>query len=344
MPRGSKKKGPNLRDVSRAAGVSVATVSRVLNMPDVVNKDTRERVEAVIEKLGFVRSAAALAINSGRTRLLGALIPTLESDIFSLTVSSMEQTLVEHGFSLIVATTDDDPETEARKAKELVDVGVEGFFITGVTHDDAFYDLLRRTQVPALAISYFDESYHLPTVGYDNRLAAEIACVHLKALGHQRVAVIHGPLTGNDRNRARVDATHAALKEHSCWFFEEPISVAGGVAAAKRVMDQIGRVDAIFCMSDVMAFGVLHELHRAGKAVPGDVSVISIHNLPASEFTYPPLTTVDLPARQMGQRAAERLAQWVENDVRPTSLCLDMHLVERGSTAPFGGSKSSGWD
>ncbi|MEM6587102.1 MAG: LacI family DNA-binding transcriptional regulator [Pseudomonadota bacterium] len=335
MPRGSRKKGPNLRDVSRAAGVSVATVSRVLNSPHVVNKDTRERVEAVIEELGFVRSAAALAINSGRTRLLGALIPTLESDIFALTVSSMEQTLVQHGFSLIVATTDDDPETEARKARELVDVGVEGFFISGVTHSDAFYDLLRRTRVPALAISYFDETYHLPTIGYDNRLAADIACTHLRELGHDRIAVIHGPLTGNDRNKARVDATRAALNAQSCWFFEEPISVAGGVAGAKRAMDQIGQFDAVFCMSDVMAFGVLHELHRAGLSVPGDVSVVSIHNLPASEFTYPPLTTVHLPARQMGQRAAESLARWVEDDMRPTSTCLGVHLVERGSTGPF---------
>ncbi|MEO1285218.1 MAG: LacI family DNA-binding transcriptional regulator, partial [Pseudomonadota bacterium] len=99
MHREPKKKRPNLRDVSRAAEVSVATVSRVLNTPEVVNKDTRSRVEAVIEELGFVRSAAAFAINSGRTRLLGALIPNLESDIFSLTVSSIEQTLVEYGFS-----------------------------------------------------------------------------------------------------------------------------------------------------------------------------------------------------------------------------------------------------
>lgn len=332
MARGSKKKRPNLRDVSRAADVSVATVSRVLNTPQVVNKDTRARVEAVIEELGFVRSAAAFAINSGRTRLLGALIPTLESDIFSLTISSIEQTLVDHGFSLIVATTDDDPEKEARKAKELVDVGVEGFIVTGLEHSDALHDLLRRTQVPTVAISYFDETYHLPTVGYDNRMAARTACQHLKDLGHKRIAVIHGALTGNDRNVARVEATRAALSAEQCWFFEGAISVAGGVDALRRAVADHGPFDAIFCMSDVMAFGVLHELHRMGLSVPGDVSVVSIHNLPASEFTYPPLTTVNLPARQMGRCAAECLARWVEDDIRPTPICLDTHLVVRSST------------
>ncbi|MEO0747064.1 MAG: LacI family DNA-binding transcriptional regulator [Pseudomonadota bacterium] len=331
MHREPKKKRPNLRDVSRAAEVSVATVSRVLNTPEVVNKDTRSRVEAVIEELGFVRSAAAFAINSGRTRLLGALIPNLESDIFSLTVSSIEQTLVEYGFSLIVATTDDNPDKEARKAKELVDVGVEGFFVTGVDHSDALYDLLRRVQVPAVAISYFDQDYRLPTVGYDNRLAATQACAHLIELGHQRIAVVHGPLTGNDRTKARVDATRDALSAQGCEFFEEPISVEGGVAAARRALAQSGSLDAILCMSDPMAFGVLHELHRCGVSVPKDVSVVSIHNLPASEFTHPPLTTVHLPARQMGKRAAECLARWVEHDERPSAICLDTYLVQRSS-------------
>ena len=207
----SKKKKPNLRDVARAAEVSVATVSRVMNTPEVVNKDTRDRVQGVIEELGFVRSAAARAINSGRTRLFGALIPTLDSDIFALTVNSIEQTLVEFGLSLIVATTDDDPDKEARKAQELLDVGVEGIFLTGVDHGDALYELLQRTRVPTVAISNFDADYHLPTVGYDNRLAAEIACAHLLELGHRRIAVVHGPRSGNDRTAARIDASSAAL-------------------------------------------------------------------------------------------------------------------------------------
>jgi len=330
-----------LRDVSREAGVSVATVSRVLNTPEVVQKDTRARVEAAIENLGFVRSAAAFAINSGRTRLLGALIPTLESDIFSLTINSIEQTLVDHGFSLIVATTDDDPEKEARKARELVDVGVEGFFLTGVEHSDMLYDLLRRAQVPALAISNFDSNFRLPTVGYDNRWAAKTACAHLIDLGHERIAVVHGPLMGNDRTKARVEAARETLGAQNCWFFEAPVSVAGGVAAAHRALAETASLDAFLCMSDVMAFGVLHELHRCGLSVPKDLSVASIHNLPASEFTHPPLTTVHLPARQMGKRAAECLARWVEHDERPTAICLDTHLVRRSSTLSAGNISGS---
>ena len=332
MHREPKKKRPNLRDVSRAAEVSVATVSRVLNTPEVVNKDTRSRVEAVIEELGFVRSAAAFAINSGRTRLLGALIPNLESDIFSLTVSSIEQTLVEHGFSLIVATTDDDPDKEARKAQELLDVGVEGIFVTGLDHGDALYALLHRTRVPTVAISFYDAAYHLPTIGYDNRAAADLACAHLIELGHKRVAVVHGPLAGNDRTLARVDGARAGLADKTCGLYETELSVEGGVNAVRRIMRHTLRCDAIFCLSDVIAFGVLNELLRLGVSVPNDMSVISIHDLPAAEYTVPPLTTVHLPARQMGCKAAESLAAWVEHDVRPPPLHLASRLIVRGST------------
>ncbi|MEM7596971.1 MAG: LacI family DNA-binding transcriptional regulator [Pseudomonadota bacterium] len=328
----SKKKKPNLRDVARTAEVSVATVSRVLNSPDVVNKATRDRVEGVIAQLGFVRSAAARAINSGRTRLLGALIPTLDSDIFSLTVNSIEQTLVEHGLSLIVATTDDDPEKEARKAQELLDVGVEGIFVTGVDHSDALYEILQRSRVPTVAISFYDAGYHLPTVGYDNRVAAEMACAHLMELGHARVAVVHGPLSGNDRTQARIDGTRAALAGKSCRLYETDLRVEGGVKAVQQIMQDTPRCDAIFCLSDVMAFGVLNELLRMGVDVPRDLSVISIHDLPASEYTFPPLTTVHLPARQMGRKAAESLAAWVEHDVRPDPVHLASRLVVRGST------------
>lgn len=327
-----KKRRANLRDVARAAEVSVATVSRVLNTPRVVNKDTRARVEAVIEDLGFVRSAAARAINSGRTRLLGALIPTLESDIFALTVNTIEQTLEEHGLSLIVATTDDDPDKEARKAQELIDVGVEGIFLTGMHHSDALYEILRHTRVPTVAISCFDEDYALPTVGYNNRKAAQLASAHLLDLGHSRIAVIHGPLQGNDRTLDRLDAARATLSNVACSFHETELSVAGGVTGARDVLAQSVRPEAILCLSDVMAFGVLIELHRAGVDVPAEISVISIHDLPASEFTHPPLTTVHLPVRQMGRRAAESLAQWVETDTRPQAIGLDTYLVERGST------------
>jgi LacI family transcriptional regulator len=186
------KKRSNLRDVAKAAGVSVATVSRVLNAPALVSGETRDRVLSVIETLHFVPSAAARAINSGRTRMVGALVPTLDNAIFARFLSSLEEGLGNFGLSLVVATTDGNDETEAAKAERLVNIGVEALIVSGITHSARFDELIQRTQLPAVATSYFDPAYHLPTVGYDNAAAAALALDHLIALGHRDIASFMG--------------------------------------------------------------------------------------------------------------------------------------------------------
>jgi LacI family transcriptional regulator len=333
MPSRPPKTRANLRDVAKTAGVSVATVSRVLNTPALVRAETRSRVEAVIEDLGFVRSAAARAINSGRTRILGALIPTLDNDIFSLTINAIENRLVDFGFSLVVATTDDDQEKEARKAQELLDIGVEGFFLTGVMHSDALTALLNRARRPAVTISCYDPSCPWPTIGYDNRHATRLAYDHLTDLGHQNIAVLHGPVAGNDRTQARLDAIGEEQGPRRHGFFETELSVAGGAQAFRRSAQEALRYDAYLCLSDVLAFGVLNEVQRQGLSVPQDVSVIGIHDLPASSETFPRLTTVHLPAATMGRHAAESLAQWVSDDIQPGAHYIEARLVERETTA-----------
>lgn len=327
------KRRANLRDVARLAGVSVATVSRVLNTPSLVHLKTRTRVEAVIEELGFVRNAAARAINSGRTRILGALIPTLDSDIFALTISAIEKRLVDLGFSLVVATTDDDLHTEARKAQELLDNGVEGFFLTGTSHCDPLYKIIERSRVPTVAISCFDPSFRLPTIGYDNHYAATLAYEYLVSMGHQRIAVVHGSAADNDRTSSRLEAIASLRADRLHGLYETEFSVAGGAAAARRVLQASQRYTALLCLSDVLAFGALHELHREGLAVPDDMSVMGIHDLPAAKETFPRLTTVHLPVDEMGNRAAEALARWVVENQRPDPFLINSHISKRETVA-----------
>lgn len=326
------KRRANLRDVAHRADVSVATVSRVLNSPEVVKQDTRRRVEAAIEELGFFRSAAARAINTGRTKILGALIPTIDSDIFALTIEAMENRLADFGFSLVVATTEEDPDKEARKARELLDIGVEGLFIPGVTHSEDLHALIARSNVPTMAISYYDPGYHLPTVGYDNQEAARVALDHLLELGHRRIAVIHGPTEHNDRTRARLDGTRTEAPGVTLTYFETELTVAGGCKAVAQSLAGDLAFDAYLCVSDVLAFGALFELQRRAIAVPSDASVMGIHDLPISEVIEPHLSTVRLPAREMGLKAAELLAAWVEDGSRPEPVYFPTKLVVRQST------------
>lgn len=313
--------------------MSVATVSRVLNSPDLVQKATRERVQKTIDALGFVRSAAARAINSGRTQILGALVPTLDNDIFAITLNAMENRLVELGFSLVVATTDEDPEKESRKAKELLDNGVEGLVLTGKSHTNALFEMLERRYIPAVVISCFDKGFRLPTIGYDNHKAATLAYQHLISCGHEDVVIIHGPSESNDRTQARLDAIAELQGGHIRRAVETELSVAGGAQAVRRLLDQETECDALLCLSDVMAFGALYELNRAGKLVPEDLSVMGIQDLPAAAETYPRLTTVHLPVQQMGRQAAEGIAHWVVHQERPSPIEVQSTLVNRETVA-----------
>ncbi|MEM7463419.1 MAG: LacI family DNA-binding transcriptional regulator [Pseudomonadota bacterium] len=328
-----EKKRANLRDVAKASGVSVATVSRVLNSPSVVSEKTLTRVQKVIEELRFTPSAAARAINSGRSRFVGALIPTLDNAIFAGFLEGLESQLADSGLSLIVATTNDDPEIEFSKAQELLNIGAEGLIISGISHSQALEKLVDRTQLPTIAISYYDPQYHLPTVGYDNRASARIAIEHLRSIGCQRVAVVHGPTLNNDRTRTRVDELHQNAGLIALEYFEADISVQSGAKTAKAILASDKQWDAILCLSDVLATGALFELLRHNIRIPEDMAIMGMEDLPSSASTYPRLTSVDLQVREMGVASASALANWIEHHERPESIKLEASLNVRQTTA-----------
>ncbi len=326
------KKRANLRDVAKAAGVSVATVSRVLNSPSAVSERTRSKVEEAIERLSFVPSAAARAINSGRTRFVGALVPTLDNAIFSRFLDALERQLRAHQLSLLVATTNSDESTEAEKAKELLQIGAEGFVVVGISHSQAFHEMTERAKLPVVATSFFDPKSALPTIGYDNAKAAQLALKHLEDLGHQKIAVVHGPRQGNDRTQARLAGIEAAAHRVQIDCFETVVSTRGGVDVVERIRQASDLPDAILCLSDVIAMGTLFGLQKNEIRVPEDVSLMGLDDLPGSELLVPALTTVHLPVSRMGALAADALGRWVEQGERPESVLIEARLVPRNST------------
>ncbi|WP_170406477.1 LacI family DNA-binding transcriptional regulator [Ruegeria arenilitoris] len=326
------KKRANLRDVAKAAGVSVATVSRVLNEPGIVKRDTLEKVQKAIADLRFVPSAAARAINSGRTRFVGALVPTLDNAIFARFLAALERKLSEDGLSLIVSTTESEPAVEAIKAKGLVDIGAEGLIVTGATHSDEFHSLIERTMIPTIITSYFDGTNPLPTIGYDNKAAAQLALQHLIELGHRQITVVHGPVHNNDRTLARLSGLRSVHWEGQFTTVETDISLRGGAEAAVRIVGNSAKTDAILCLSDVVALGVLFGLQSKGISVPEEISLMGLDDLPSSAVAVPSITTVHLPVSRMGERAAIALARWISTQERPEAEMLEAKLIERNST------------
>ncbi len=295
---------------------------------------TRERVLAAIDELGYFPNAAARAINLGRTRIIGALVPTLDNAIFARFLDGLENRLADYGLSLVVATTGEDPDAETVKARALMNVGAEGLIVSGITHASGFLDLTTNARIPVVAISHFHADYVFPTIGYDNRASAELALRHLHGLGHRDIAIIHGPKRHNDRTRLRISALENLRLPGSLECQEAEISIEGGCRAAGRALARAVRPTAFLCLSDVLATGVLYELQRRGFDVPRDISVTGMEDLPSSEFVFPALTSVRLPVADMGTRAAEAIANWVESGQPPDPLKLPVELVSRSSTGP----------
>ena len=332
MTRALTKKRSNLRDVAARAGVSVATVSRVLNSPDKVATETRNRVEAAITQLRFIPSAAARAMNRGRSGTVAALLPTLDHSIYARVVNGLETRLAEKGLSLIVAQTGDDLQMELRRAREMVDIGAEALIVAGVTHDAGLYALMEQAQIPVVAISYFDRYARLPTVGYDNAAAARLAAAHLGELGHREIAVLHGPVATNDRMRQRKATLEMGDFDLVFRFLEVPISVEGGHAGVSELLYWQDRPTALLCFSDVIAHGAMARLQAEGWSIPGDVSVIGMEDLEGSRFTHPALTSVALSVERMGVETAEAVSSWLETDEAPEPVELATALVRRAST------------
>ena len=318
--------------MAQAAGVSVATVSRVLNTPEIVLEDTRKRVEAAIDELRFYPSAAARAINSGRTKIIGALVPALDNDTFALTIEAIENRLGDFGLSLVVATTAEDPEQELRRANDLVNIGVEGLFLPGVHHSAELHELIEKTSIPSVVISYFQPDFIYPTIGYDNQQASRLSLTHLIDQGHRKIGIVHGSTRNNDRTRERIKGVSTNRSDVALSFFETELSVAGGSEVVSHIADVERDLDAFLCLSDILAFGVLFELQRRGISVPKEVSVMGIHDLPTSASVFPRLSTVRLPAQRMGRKAAEAMAKWIEDGTRPEAVCFESRLMARQTT------------
>ena len=328
MPR--PKKRANLRDVAAAAGVSVATVSRVLNGAPSVHKNTRARVDAAIETLKFVPSAAARAINSGRTRIVGALVPTLDHAIFSRFLNALEHGLAAYDLSLIVATTNEDPDVEFARAQSLLNIGIEGLVISGISHAKDFEALVQKRDLPTIVTSYFDPAYHLPTIGYDNTEVGASAFRYLVDQGYSDILVLHGPQATNDRTRARLAGIRQSGRV-SVRFAQTDLRFDAACKAFATALEE-NAPRAVLCLSDVIAQGVVFECQRRALAIPNDIAVMSIDDLPSSAHIVPALSTMHLPVRKMGTLAAKALAEWVEQGVRPEPQCLTSNLIVRQTT------------
>jgi len=331
-----------LEDVARVAGVSTATVSRALTQPHRVRPATREIVNAVVQRLGYVPDASARALALGRTQTIGCVIPTLDHAIFARSTHALQTTLNTAGYQLLVASHNYDLESEFDLVQSLQQRGVDGLVLVGTDHHKNLWTNLKQWKKPCVLTWSCDP--RLPSVGFDNAAIAQLATEHLLQLGHRQIAMVSGITRYNDRARQRVEGFRATLLKHQLsvpndWIVQEPLTIAGGRAGLSSVLRSASiqgcmRPTAVICGNDLLATGVLLEAQRIGLRVPEDLSICGIDNHELSGEISPALSTINLPTSDLGRiAAAQMLAALAGTPIAQLSL-LPFTLLSRESTSP----------
>lgn len=330
---------PTLQDVARAAGVSTATVSRCLNSPDQVIEATRQRVLEAVQQLGYSPNFGAQAMAAKRTKTIGAIIPTMENAIFARGLQAFQEELRRMGYTLLVASSSYRTDVEEEQIKTLVARGADALLLIGHDRSLAIQEFLKVRGVPVLVAWSYDATAAFPSIGFDNRLSMRRLADRVIELGHTDIAVISANITGNDRARSRVEGIRdammtAGLSADSLRIIQTDYGIGTGAAAFERLMSDNGRPTAVICGNDVLAAGAIGRARELGIDIPGDVSVTGFDDIELARLVTPAMTTVHVPHRDMGQRAARMLVDMVENRHPPQSECLEASLCERASLRP----------
>lgn len=327
-----------LAAIAAEAGVSPATVSRAFNLPELVSEEVRERILRIAAERNYSPHPAARALRSRRTHIVGVALPTLDYAIFARLINRFQARFAEDGFTTIVTTTGFDNRTIHDKVRLLLDRGAEAILLVGAVEDPALRALLARTNVPFVTTYSVPPDPVVPAVGFDNGAATASAVRHLIALGHRNFAMIAGLTAGNDRQRDRIAAYRACLAEAGLTGADRVVNhgfdMTAGAAAAAEILDRWPDTTAIVCNTDIFAVGAMAECRRRGLSVPQDVSIVGFDDADYAALLDPPLTTVAVPASEMGALAAEALLGAVRSGQRPEPRVLSADLVVRGTTAP----------
>lgn len=327
----------NLTDVARRAGVSSMTVSRALRRPESVSEETRRRIERAVAALGYVPNNIAGGLRSRRSRTIACVIPTIASPVFANVVQGLSEVLHQHDYRVVLGTSNYSEEEEQRVTSGLLAHRPEAVVLPAGDHRRELGRLLARVGVPVVEIWDRLERPVDMNVGFSNRDVGAAVTTHLIERGARRIAFVAMEPHEHARARARregYEATVAAKLGHKPVVFAAEFTPDGGRAALARLLADDPAVDAVFCVGDLQAIGLLLDAQARGIAVPERLMVASFGDHELGRHLHPALTTVRVPERRIGQIAAEMIVRRLsDGDPGPRVIDVGFEIVARGSTA-----------
>jgi LacI family transcriptional regulator len=329
-----------MKQVAERAGVSISTVSHVINNTRAVSDEVRKRVLGIIDEMRYVPSAVARSLKNDKTNTIGVLVPNSSNPYFAELIRWIEDAAFESGYHIILCNAHGGAQKHTAYLRLLTEKRIDGLVLVASGADDDHDLLLRHESVPIIQLERA-----LPGLDADLILAGQEegayqATRHLIELGHRAISCVSGP-ADLPRSRERVGGFLRAMREAGLEVTEQAIvhaefTSAGGHAAFGSLLARPHRPTAVFVTSDLMAIGGLCAASGAGVRVPGELSVVGYDDIGAACYAAPPLTTIAPPKREMARLAIGQLIERIRGDHEPLrSIALDSSLVVRASTAPL---------
>ncbi|QAY61683.1 LacI family transcriptional regulator [Microbacterium protaetiae] len=328
----------SVRDVAEAAGVSVGTVSNVLNAPDKVSEATAQRVHAAIERLGFVRNDAARQLRAGRSRAIGMVVLDLRNPFFTDVARGAEDRAAERGLSVFLANSDERAEREQSALELFEQQRVSGVLVTPIAEDLPVLRRMRDRGTPVVLVDRESQQSHFPSVAVDDVEGGRMAAEHLLAIGRRKLGLVGGPTTlrqVTDRLDGAQQAVAAVADATLEFIGTAALTVDEGRAAGRRIAQRAPaqRPDAIFAANDLVALGLLQGFVMAGAVrVPDDIALIGYDDIDFAAAAVVPLSSVRQPARLIGSTAVDLLSAASDGGAAREQVLFRPELVVRAST------------
>lgn len=324
-------------DVAREAGVSMATVSRVVNNNPNVKPQTRKKVFEAIERLGYRPNAVARGLASKKTTTVGVVIPDISNMNFAEVARGIEDIATMYHYNIILCNADKKKEKEIRVINTLLEKQVDGLLFMGGTVTDEHIQAFRTSSIPIVLCATTDENESIPAVDIDHELAAKDAVEKLIERGHRKIGMISGTLQDLSLGYARFQGYKRALEEAGIAFDENYVRAGNykyesGIEAINYFLSLDDRPTAIFAATDEMAIGAIHAIQDAGYSVPDDISVISVDNSRMATMVRPQLSAVAQPMYDIGAVSMRLLTKLMnKEEIEQNKFVLPHDTVMRKS-------------
>lgn len=327
-----------IREVAERAGVSISTVSHVINQTRFVSPELRGRVTDAMRELSYRPNAVARSLRSGKSLTIGLMLPDSSNPYFTEIARGIQDAAMARGFTVLVGNTDGDLDKEALYSEILLEKQVDGVIMIAAGHSGRHIEDLRRRGIPIAVVDRDSPESHVDSVQIDNRLGGVLATRHLLDLGHARIACIAGSTDvypSYDRVYGYLQAMQeAGVDPDAAYIVNGGFRADGGYEAAMQLLALPLPPTAVFACNDMMAIGALGAVTQRGLRCPDDISLVGFDDIQLARYTNPPLTTISQPKVEMGQEATQLLIQRMAERTLPArSIKLEASLVLRNSTA-----------